>query len=170
MDMKSIIRQIPDFPKPGINFIDVTTLMQNPPAFKNTITELSKLADSHVISAIAGIESRGFIFGAPVAIELGVGFIPLRKPGKLPAETISESYLLEYGSDTIEMHRDAVNPGDSVMLIDDLLATGGTMAAAVKLLEKAGAEVEKIACVVELGFLQGRENIQGYDFSSLVVY
>ena len=170
MNFKEIIRQIPDFPKPGINFIDITTLLKDPEALSETVTLLVKTADGLDINSVAGIESRGFIFGAAVAYELGVGFVPIRKPGKLPAETLCESYELEYGSDTIEMHADALAEGERVLLIDDLLATGGTMAAAVKLVEKAGAVVSRIAFVVELGFLNGREKLDGYNVISLVTY
>lgn len=170
MDLKSIIRDVVDFPKPGIVFKDITPLLNNPQALKKTVDLLARAAEGLEITKVAGIESRGFIFGAAAAIELGVGFVPIRKPGKLPAETISESYSLEYGTDTIEMHKDALESGDKVLLIDDLLATGGTIQAATKLVEKAGAEVSKIAFVIELGFLKGRERIQGYDITSLITF
>ena len=170
MDLKHFIRDIPDFPKPGILFKDITPLLKNPQAIGETITLLSKSAKGLDITAVAGIESRGFIFGTGVSLELGVGFIPIRKPGKLPAETIGESYLLEYGTDTIEMHKDAVGEGDRVLLIDDLLATGGTVQAATKLIEKTGAEVSKIAFVIELGFLHGRDKIPGYNITSLMIF
>jgi len=170
MDLKHFIRDIPDFPKPGILFKDITPLLKNPQAIGETITLLSKSAEGLDITAVAGIESRGFIFGTGVSLELGVGFIPIRKPGKLPAETIGESYLLEYGTDTIEMHKDAVGEGDRVLLIDDLLATGGTVQAAAKLIEKTGAEVSKIAFVIELGFLHGRDKIPGYNITSLMIF
>lgn len=170
MDLKSIIRDVVDFPKPGIVFKDITPLLNNPQALKKTVDLLAGAAEGLEITKVAGIESRGFIFGAAAAIELDVGFIPIRKPGKLPAETISESYSLEYGTDTVEMHKDALESGDKVLLIDDLLATGGTIQAATKLVEKAGAEVSKIAFVIELGFLKGREKIQGYDITSLITF
>ena len=170
MDLKSIIRDVVDFPKPGIVFKDITPLLNNPQALKKTVDLLAGSAEGLKITKVAGIESRGFIFGASVAIELGVGFIPIRKQGKLPAETISESYSLEYGTDAIEMHKDALESGDKVLLIDDLLATGGTIQAATKLIEKAGAEVSKIAFVIELGFLKGRKKIQGYDITSLITF
>lgn len=170
MDLKNIIRDVPDFPKPGIIFKDITPLLKNPRALKETIDLLCIFAEGLGITSVAGIESRGFIFGAAVAIELDVGFIPIRKPGKLPAETLSESYSLEYGIDTIEMHEDALESGERVFLIDDLLATGGTIQAATKLIEKAGAEVSKIAFVIELSFLKGREKIFGYDVSSLIIF
>ena len=170
MDLKNIIRDVPDFPKPGIIFKDITPLLKNPQALKKTVNLLCKSAEGHKITSVAGIESRGFIFGAAVAVELDVGFVPIRKPGKLPAETLSESYLLEYGTDTIEMHKDALESGEQVLLIDDLLATGGTIQAAAKLVERAGAEISKIAFVIELGFLKGREKISEYDVSSLIIF
>ena len=170
MDLKSYIRDVPDFPKPGIIFKDITPLLKNPQALSETIRLLSKSAEGMDITAVAGIESRGFIFGAGVSLELGVGFVPIRKPGKLPAETISESYSLEYGTDTIEMHKDAVGSGDRVLLVDDLLATGGTVQAAAKLIEKTGAEIAKIAFVIELGFLHGRDKIPGYNITSLMTF
>ena len=161
MDLKSIIRDVPDFPKPGIIFKDITPLLKNPKALEGTVSLLCKSAEGFEITSVAGIESRGFIFGAAAAIELGVGFVPIRKPGKLPAETIS---------DIVEMHKDALESGERVFLIDDLLATGGTVQAATKLIEKTGAEVSKIAFVIELGFLNGREKIQGYDITSLITF
>ena len=168
MNLSDIIRDIPDFPKPGIIFKDITPLLKNPRALSDTVKLLAKSAGGIDITSVVGIESRGFIFGAAVAYELGVGFVPIRKPGKLPAETISESYQLEYGTDTIEMHADALKKGDRVLLIDDLLATGGTMKAAVNLVEKTGARVSRIACVIELGFLKGREKLAGYNVTSLI--
>ena len=170
MDLKSIIRDVPDFPKPGIIFKDITPLLKNPEALEETVSLLCKSAEELEITSVAGIESRGFIFGAAAAIELGVGFVPIRKPGKLPGETISESYLLEYGTDIVEMHKDALESGERVFLIDDLLATGGTVQAATKLIEKTGAEVSKIAFVIELEFLNGREKIQGYNITSLITF
>lgn len=170
MDLKSFIRDIPDFPKSGIIFKDITPLLKNPEALRETVSLLCGTVEGAGITAVAGIESRGFIFGTAVAHELGVGFVPIRKPGKLPAETISESYALEYGTDAIEMHRDALVPGDRVFLVDDLLATGGTMQAAAKLVERAGANVSKIAFVIELGFLKGREKIADYDVTSLMIF
>jgi len=170
MDLSRILRTIPDFPKPGINFIDITPLLKDYNAFRETVSLLIATVADRGITAVAGIESRGFIFGGAVALELGVGFIPIRKPGKLPAATFSQSYDLEYGTDTIEIHTDALGPGDRVLIVDDLLATGGTMQAAAKLVEQTGASVEKIAFVVELGFLNGREKLTGYDVTSLVTF
>ncbi|MBN1294396.1 MAG: adenine phosphoribosyltransferase [Candidatus Latescibacteria bacterium] len=170
MDLGSIVRDIPDFPKPGILFKDITTLLKNAQALSETITLLTASAEGLDITMVAGIESRGFIFGAAVAKELDVGFVPIRKPGKLPAKTISESYELEYGTDTVEMHADALSKKDRVLLIDDLLATGGTMKAAVKLVEKTGAEVSRIVFVIELTFLNGRDKLADYDVISLISY
>lgn len=170
MNLKHHLREVPDFPKSGINFIDITTLLKNPTALNDSIALISSPWKDKGITAVAGIESRGFIFGGAVAVQLGVGFIPIRKPGKLPADTISESYELEYGTDTVEMHRDALGQDDTVLLVDDLLATGGTMQASVKLVEKTGAEVAGISFVAELTFLNGREKLEGYEISSLVLY
>ncbi len=170
MNLKHHLREVPDFPKPGINFIDITTLLKNPTALNDSIALISSPWKDKGVTAVAGIESRGFIFGGAAAVQLGVGFIPIRKPGKLPADTISESYELEYGTDTVEMHRDALGQDDTVLLVDDLLATGGTMQASVKLVEKTGASVAGISFVAELTFLNGREKLEGYDISSLVLY
>ncbi len=170
MDIKNLIRTVPDFPKKGIMFRDITTLLKDPVGFNYTLEELYKLAKNNKITKVVGIESRGFILGAALAVKLGVGFIPIRKPGKLPAETISESYELEYGSDSIEIHKDALNSSDKILLHDDLLATGGTMLAACKLVEKLGATVEQISFIVELSFLKGREKLKGYAVYSLIDY
>ena len=170
MDLKSIIRDIPDFPKPGIIFKDITPLLKNPQAFQETVDRLAKESENLHINSVVGIEARGFIFGAAVAYRLGVGFVPIRKPSKLPYKTIRESYLLEYGSDTLEIHRDALGEGDLVILIDDLLATGGTMQAAVRLVEKTGAKAVGVFFVVELGFLKGREKLNGYNVRSLITF
>jgi len=170
MNLADYIRDIPDFPKPGIVFKDITPLLKEPAAFAHSVDVLSEFAAGKGVTAVAGIESRGFIFGALVAQRLGVAFIPVRKPGKLPAETISASYSLEYGTDTIEMHRDALNSSDRVLIVDDLLATGGTMAAAVSLVEKAGASVAGIVFVIELSFLHGREKLAGYDIASILTF
>jgi adenine phosphoribosyltransferase len=170
MDLKSIIRDIPDFPKPGIIFKDITPLLKNPQAFRETVDFFFKEAENLQITSIAGIEARGFIFGGAAAYRMGVSFVPIRKPCKLPYDTIKESYLLEYGSDTLEIHTDALGKGDRVMLIDDLLATGGTMQAAVRLVEKTGAKVTGVFFVVELGFLNGREKLEGYNVQSLIAF
>ena len=169
-DLKSLIRTIEDFPKPGIHFRDITTLINDAEGFKQTIDELIAKVDGYQIDAILGAESRGFIFGAPMAYALGKPFVPIRKAGKLPGETVCESYDLEYGSASIEIHADALKPGMKVVIIDDLLATGGTLAASIKLVEKLGVKVEKILCVIELPDLKGRDSIKGYDFDSLVCF
>lgn len=170
MDLKSTIRSIPDFPKPGILFRDITTLLKDPAAFRFVIDELAERYRDRRIDAIAGIESRGFIFGAALAAQLGCGFIPIRKPGKLPAPTVSAEYSLEYGTDKIEMHVDAVSPGMRVLLIDDLLATGGTMKAACELVEKTGGAVAECCFIIELGGLEGRRAITGRAIFSLLTY
>jgi adenine phosphoribosyltransferase len=170
MELKSIIRRVPDFPKKGIMFIDITTLLKDPKGFESALEELYKLCKDKGITKIVGIESRGFIFGAALAAKLGVGFVPIRKPRKLPAKTLSESYELEYGSDKIEIHEDAISKDDKILLHDDLLATGGTMEAACKLVEKLGGEIVQISFLVELTFLNGREKFKKYDVRSLVCY
>lgn len=170
MDLRTVIRDVQDFPKPGILFKDITPLLRNPQAFRESIELLAKEVENSGVSAVVAIEARGLIFGAALAARLGVGFVPIRKPCKLPYATISESYLLEYGIDTIEMHRDALEPGERVVLVDDLLATGGTMQAAIRLVEKTGATVERVLFVVELQFLNGRAKLQGYDVKSLITY
>lgn len=170
IDLRALIRDIPDFPKPGILFRDVTPLLGNGPAFRACIRQLcERLAPSRP-QAIAGIESRGFIFGAAVAADLGVGFVPIRKPGKLPWKTRKESYALEYGTDAVEVHADAVAPGTRVALVDDLLATGGTAGAAIKLLQGLGADVVAAAFVIELSFLQGRARLGSVPTEVLVAY
>ncbi len=160
MDLKSTIRAIPDYPKPGIVFRDLTTLMGNPEAFRQTCSALADAFASRGITHVAGIEARGFIFGAAVADRLGVAFVPVRKAGKLPAETITKSYALEYGEDTLEVHKDALPEGAKVLLLDDLLATGGTAEATVELLRQAGGSVEAAAFVVELVGLPGRARLE----------
>ena len=170
MNLEKYIRNVPDFPIKGIQFKDITTLLKDPVAFSQTLDELYELVKNKGVTKIVGIESRGFIFGGALAAKLGVGFVPIRKPGKLPAETISESYTLEYGTNEIQIHRDALAPGDKVLLHDDLLATGGTMKAAVKLVEKLGAEVSQISFLIELSFLNGRSELGNYDVVSLINY
>ncbi len=169
-ELADLIRNVPDFPLPGIMFKDITTLIGNGPAFKKVIDLLVERYRDQNITAVAGIESRGFIFGAPIALELGVGLVPVRKPGKLPAETYQIEYSLEYGTNKLEIHRDAFDPGARVLVIDDLLATGGTIAAASKLIEQAGGTVVELAFVVELGFLNGREKLAPYAVHSLIQY
>jgi adenine phosphoribosyltransferase len=170
MDLNNHIRDIPDFPKPGITFKDITPLLGHAGAFDASILALAQPYRGSSIDAVVGIESRGFIFGAAVARELGTGFVPIRKPGKLPADTISVSYQLEYGEDTVEIHRDALRAGQSVLLIDDVLATGGTMAAAVDLVQKTGAEIAGVVFLVELSFLNGRDKLKGQAIHSVLTY
>ena len=158
--VRSTVRQVPDFPKPGILFLDITTATKDAKAMNLMIDFLYEKFKDEKIDYVAGIESRGFIFGAPLACRLNAGFVPIRKPNKLPADTIKESYSLEYGTDTIEMHADAVKAGDRVLVIDDLLATGGTAVAACKLVKKVGAEVVASAFIIELDPLKGREKIE----------
>jgi len=169
-DLKKHIRSIKDFPKKGIMFRDITTLLKEPKAFNKALDELILFTDQVKIDKVVGIESRGFIFGSLLAQKLNVGFILARKPGKLPAETESATYQLEYGEDKIEMHKDAINPGDKVLLHDDLLATGGTAEAVTKLIEKLGGEVVQISFLIELSFLNGRDKLKGYEIKSLIVY
>ncbi|WOI54022.1 adenine phosphoribosyltransferase [Parvularcula sp. LCG005] len=169
MDLKSTVRAIPDYPKPGIVFRDVTTLMGDPAAFRHAVELLSEAFKAHRIDKVAGIEARGFIFGAAVADRLQAGFVPVRKAGKLPHDTLQRSYELEYGEDTLEVHRDGVSAGDRVLLIDDLLATGGTAQAAYHLLKDAGAHVVAAAFVVELPALNGRQKLQHDDIEVLSI-
>lgn len=170
MDLNKFIRNIPDFPKPGIQFKDITPLLNNAEAFKHSIELFKQTLEGKNIDKIAGVESRGFIFGAPISLKLGIGFIPIRKPGKLPADTISVDYELEYGKNTLEIHKDALKKGERVVIIDDLLATGGTAAASATLVEKVGGVVESLEFVVELDFLNGRELIKNYNVHSLLKY
>lgn len=168
--LKNHIRSVKDFPKPGIMFRDITTVLKDPHALKYTVRQLLKHLEDVKIDKVACIESRGFILGSILAYELNAGFVPLRKPGKLPAAKYSESYALEYGTDTIEMHTDGIKKGDRVLIHDDLLATGGTAAAAVKLVEQAGGKIEQISFIIELSFLSGRKKLEGYNIVSLVDY
>ncbi len=170
MDLKSHIRNVKDFPKPGIMFRDITTLLKNPEAFDYTLEQLLEFAKAKKINKVVGIESRGFIFGSVLAHKLNCGFIPVRKPGKLPAEKVSISYSLEYGEDTLEIHKDAIQKGDRVLVHDDLLATGGTMNAVCRLIEKLGGEIVQVSFIVELSFLNGREKLKSYDVRSIVNY
>lgn len=168
--LRKLIREVPDFPKPGINFYDITTLLKDPAGLKQTIDALVDLCGDHPVDAIIGVESRGFIFATPLAYSLGAGFVPVRKPKKLPAEKVSVSYDLEYGQDTLEMHRDAVGQGHRVLIVDDLLATGGTARAVVDLVEGLGGDVVGLLFLVELNFLGGREKFNGYNVQSLISY
>jgi adenine phosphoribosyltransferase len=159
--LSALVRNIADFPIPGIQFKDITTLLRDGPAFRQTIDSLVARYEGRPIDAVIGIESRGFIFSAPVAYRLGVGLVPIRKPGKLPAATYQVEYDLEYGSNKLELHRDALQPGNRVLIVDDLLATGGTIGAACDLVAQAGAVVEELAFLIELGFLDGRKRLDG---------
>ncbi len=170
MDLKQTIRSVPDFPIEGILFYDITTLLKDPDALKASIDQLTEKYKDAGVDAIVGIESRGFIFGMPLAYQLGVGFIPVRKPGKLPAETIEESYALEYGTNSLEIHVDAIKKGQKILIVDDLLATGGTAEATCKLVEKVGGEILGLAFAVELTFLNGRDKLDGYDIFALMQY
>ncbi|MGF1571831.1 MAG: adenine phosphoribosyltransferase [Sumerlaeia bacterium] len=169
MNFLDHIRTIPDFPKPGIQFKDITTLLKHPEAFAQVIDQLEQRYKNSGITKVIGVESRGFIFGAPLANKLNVGFVPIRKAGKLPAETYQKSYALEYGEATIELHKDALDSNDRVLIIDDLLATGGTLAASVELVEEAGATVTAIWVLIELGFLNGRNVLPGKTVHSELV-
>jgi adenine phosphoribosyltransferase len=169
-DLKKMIREVPDYPKPGILFYDLTTLLKDKKGFHMLVDRLCTHYDGRTIDLVAGIEARGFIFAPALAYRLGAGFVPVRKPKKLPAKTASISYALEYGSDTLELHEDAVNPGDKVIICDDLLATGGTAAATAKLVTQLGGKVEGLAFAVELTFLNGRRKLPGQDVFSLIQY
>lgn len=170
IDLKEKIRNIPDFPQPGILFRDITTLLKDPEAFRYVIDKLTEKFKNQKIDYIAAIEARGYMLGAPLAYNLGTGFIPIRKPGKLPCKTISEEYSLEYGKNILELHTDAVKKGDKVLIIDDLIATGGSSLATKNLIEKLGGEVVGFAFVVELLDLKGRSLLKGYEVLSLVQY
>ena len=169
-DLRGLIREVPDFPKPGIRFYDITTLLKKADAFREVIDRMAEQVSSTPIDLVVGMESRGFIFSAPLAYKLGAGFVPVRKPGKLPHEIEREEYVLEYGVDLLEIHRDAVHPGERVLIVDDVLATGGTAAATARLVEKLGGVVAGFAFVMELAFLAGRAAIDGYDVSSLATF
>lgn len=169
-DLKDYVTAIPNFPKEGIIFRDVTTILSDPDGLRLAVDGLVKMMDDVDFDLVLGSESRGFIFGTPVAYAMGKGFILVRKKGKLPRETISESYDLEYGKAELEMHKDAIKPGQRVVIIDDLIATGGTTEAIVKMVERLGGKVVKIGFVIELAGLKGREKLKGYDIDSLIIY
>ena len=164
------IRDIPDFPQKGVLFKDITPLLQNGPAFRAALDRLAAHYRGAGIEAVVGVESRGFIFGAPLAYLLNCGFIPVRKFGKLPSQTVSVEYALEYGTNVVEMHTDAIRPGQRVLIVDDLLATGGTVEAAMELVEKLGGHIAGIAFLVELAFLKGRQHLKGHDVFALITY
>ena len=168
--VEDFVRSIPDFPEPGIIFRDITTILQDSEGLHLAIDQLIAMLDGVDFDVIVGPESRGFIFGVPVAYMLHKGFVPVRKKGKLPCETISAEYDLEYGSAVIEMHKDSIKPGQKVVIVDDLIATGGTTEAIIKLIEKLGGEVVKICFVMELAGLKGRERLKNYDVDSVIIY
>ena len=168
--LRKLIREVPDFPKPGINFYDITTLLKDAEGLRLTIDALADLVGDQKVDTVIGVESRGFIFATPLAIKLNAGFVPVRKPKKLPAEKVSISYDLEYGQDTLEIHKDAIGEGHNVLIVDDLLATGGTAKAVVDLVTGLGGKVAGLLFVVELDFLNGRQKFNGYDVNSLIRY
>jgi len=168
MDLGKIIRDIPDFPKPGIIFKDITPILADKDAFKEAVDRLAEGFEQDDIDAVVGVEARGFIFAAAVAYKLNCGLLVVRKPGKLPAETVSERYELEYGTGTLQVHKDAVRPGMRLLLVDDLLATGGTMAATARLVERLGGKVVAIVFLIELGFLHGRDKLKGYNVRTII--
>ena len=168
--LRKLVREVPDFPKPGINFYDITTLLKDPEGLKGTIDAHYDLCKGEKIDTVIGVESRGFIFATPLAYMLGAGFVPVRKPKKLPAEKVSISYDLEYGQDTLEIHKDAIGAGHRVLIVDDLLATGGTARAVVDLVEGLGGDIAGLLFVVELDFLNGRSKFEGHRVESLIRY
>ena len=168
--LRELIRDIPDFPKPGIVFKDITPLLRDPAGLSLAVEYLTQPFRRSRIDSVVGAESRGFIFGTAVAGNLSAGFIPIRKPGRLPADTISEEYELEYRKDSIEIHRDAINPGDRILIVDDLIATGGTMSACCRLVTALGGTIVGIAVLIELAFLNGRDQLRGYPVHSILTY
>ncbi|MGC1514470.1 MAG: adenine phosphoribosyltransferase [Maribacter sp.] len=170
MDFKSLIRDVPDFPKNGVVFKDITPLLKNPLALKETVNALVRMVGGQAIDKVVGMESRGFIFGPLLAAQLNAGFVPIRKPRKLPSKTLSEAYELEYGSDTLEIHTDGIEKGDRVLVHDDVLATGGTAQAACKLIERLGGEIVQCNFLIELSFLNGRHKISQHPVQALVEY
>ena len=170
MNLKNFVATVPDFPKEGILFRDITPLLQNGDAFRYAIQQMSTFAKTQQADVICGPEARGFIFGTPVAFDLNLGFVPIRKPGKLPRKAVTYAYDLEYGSNSLSMHDDAINKGQRVIIVDDLLATGGTIEATIRLIESKGAIVAGIVCLIELDELQGREKIKDYPLLTLMHY
>lgn len=170
MDLRTYVREVPDFPKPGVNFKDITPLLTDARAFADAVERMAEPVATLHPTHVLGLESRGFIFGSALAQKMGLGFVPARKPGKLPLPVFSEAYGLEYGSDALEIHQDAFKPGDRVLIVDDVLATGGTGAAARKLVERAGAQPLALTLFIELGFLSGREKLQGLPIFSVLRY
>lgn len=170
MDYKALIREVPDFPKPGILFYDITPLLKDPRSFRKILDDLTAKYRTANIAKVIGIESRGFIFGSPLAYHLDAGFVPVRKPGKLPADVYEVKYNLEYGSNSLAIHRDAITVGERVLVVDDLLATGGTAAATVRLIRQLGGEIVEVVFLVELASLAGREKLDGCEVYSLITY
>ncbi|MDH4209158.1 MAG: adenine phosphoribosyltransferase [Anaerolineae bacterium] len=170
MDLASMIRDVPDFPKEGIIFKDITTLIKDAEAFRIAVDTLADHYVGQEIDVVVAVEARGYIFGAPVAYKLGAGFVPVRKVGKLPAETVRQEYELEYGTDSVEMHKDGIAPGQKVLIVDDLIATGGSAAATAELVERLGGEVVGIAFLIELAFLGGVDKLRGYDVFTVLEY
>lgn len=170
MDLKSKIREIPDFPKEGIGFKDITTLLQEGPAFKEAIDKMAEFCKDKQVDVVVGPEARGFLIGAPLAYSLGAGFVPVRKSGKLPGEVVEATYELEYGNDTLQIHKDAIKPGQKVLVADDLLATGGTVKSTVDLVTELGGEIIGVAFLIELTFLDGRKKLEGHEIFSLLEY
>lgn len=168
--LSSLIRDVPDYPQPGILFKDITPILQDPQGLRDAIDAMAEPFRETPIDMIVGLESRGFVFGAPMAYNMGLGFAPVRKLGKLPADKIRIAYDLEYGSNTFEMHRDAIQPGQRVLIVDDLLATGGTMHASIELVEQLGGVVVGLTFLIELTFLNGREKIQGYNTHTVISF
>ncbi|WP_026369596.1 adenine phosphoribosyltransferase [Kallotenue papyrolyticum] len=169
-DLKALIRNVPDFPIPGVQFKDITTLLRDGAAFQEVIDRLVSHYQDQRVDVVVGVESRGFIFSAPVAYRLGAGLVPIRKPGKLPAATVEVEYDLEYGANTLQIHADAFSPGARVLIVDDLLATGGTIGAAAELVKRLGGEIVGLAFVIELTFLNGRERLRDYPIVSLIQF
>jgi adenine phosphoribosyltransferase len=169
-DLRAKIREIPDFPKPGILFYDITTVLKDAAAYRESIELMIEPYTNQHIDAVVGMESRGFIFSGPIAYKLNAGFIPVRKLGKLPAETLSVEYALEYGSNTLQIHKDAVSPGERILIVDDLLATGGTVRGTIELVERLQGKIVGLAFLVELTALRGRDRLAGYNTTSVIQY
>ena len=170
LDLAKFVRTVPDFPKRGIGFKDITTVLKEKGVFNQAVEAIAQKFAKEKIDKIVGIESRGFIFGAALAYKWNIGFVPVRKPGKLPAETMREEYQLEYGTDSIEIHKDAIKPGEKILIVDDLLATGGTAAAAVRLVKNLGGDIQGVAFLIELTFLQGRKKLEGFEVAAVIQY
>ena len=169
-DLKELIREVPDFPEPGINFYDITTLLKSPRGLREVVDRFCWCFMDRRVDKVVGMESRGFLFGPIIAYDLNAGFIPARKPGKLPAKTVSHEYDLEYGTDCLQIHEDAIEENDNVLIVDDVIATGGTAQATAKLIESCGGRVVGLGFVIELDFLKGRDRLDGYDVTSLIHY